>query len=311
MTLTELKYIVALAKECHFGKAAERCFVSQPTLSVGVKKLEDELGITIFERSKSAVRVTPLGYKIVEQAQKVLEEAFGIKTIASEGKNQLSTPLRIGTIYTIGPYLLPRMVPQLRQVAPDMPLYVEENFTHTLRQRLRLGELDAIIIALPFTEPDIVTKALYDEDFMVLMPGNHPWSDKKNVSVDDLANTDLLLLGEGHCFRDQILEACPALTQKENNRQLTQQTTIEATSLETMRHMVASGMGVTVIPRSAIGNDSHYPKELLTTRPFEAPAPSRTVALAWRASFPRLKAIDALETAIRQCPITPLRRNSP
>ena len=270
MTLTELKYIVALAQECHFGKAAERCFVSQPTLSVGVKKLEDELGISIFERSKSAVRVTPLGSKVVEQAQKVLEEASSIKTIANEGKDQLSSPLRIGTIYTIGPYLLPHMVPQLRRIAPEMPLYVEENFTHVLRQRLRLGELDAIIIALPFTEADVVTKPLYDEAFTVLMPGHHSWASRQKIPVNDLANTNLLLLGQGHCFRDQVLEACPALSKKEANKDSEphQKTTIEATSLETMRHMVASGMGVTVLPQSAMGNDNHYPSDLLTTRPF-------------------------------------------
>lgn len=302
MTLTELKYIVALAQECHFGKAAERCFVSQPTLSVGVKKLEEELGVAIFERSKSAVRVTPLGSKVVEQAQKVLEESSAIKTIANEGKDQLSSPLRIGTIFTIGPYLLPHMVPQLHQIAPDMPLFVEENFTHVLRQRLRLGELDAIIIALPFTEADVVTKALYDESFSVLMPGNHPWTEREQIPVNDLADTDLLLLGEGHCFRDQILEACPALSNKDERAH--KKTTIEATSLETMRHMVASGMGVTVLPQSAMGSSNHYAENLLTTRPFTNPSPGRTVALAWRASFPRLKAIDALEKAVRQCPIT-------
>lgn len=306
MTLTELKYIVALAQECHFGKAAERCFVSQPTLSVGVKKLEDELGIAIFERSKSAVRVTPLGHRVVEQARKVLEEASAIKTIASEGKDQLSSPLRIGTIFTIGPCLLPQIVPKIRSITPDMPLYVEENFTHILRQRLRLGELDAIIVALPFTEPDVVTKPLYDEEFMVMMPGDHPWSKNAEIPVNDLANEDLLLMGEGHCFREQVLEACPALSRREKSRELRQHTTIEATSLETMRHMVASGMGVTVLPRSAVGSHNQYPQGLVATRPFQSPAPGRTIALAWRISFPRLKAIDALEQAIRQCPITPL-----
>ncbi len=305
MTLTELKYIVALAQECHFGKAAERCFVSQPTLSVGVKKLEDELGIAIFERSKSSVRVTPLGHRIIEQAQKVLEEASGIKSIASEGKDQLSGPLRIGIIFTISPYLLPRIVPQIRQITPDMPLYVEENYTHILRQRLRLGELDAIIVALPFTEPDVVTKALYDEEFMVMMPSGHPWCQKAAIPVNDLAQEDLLLLGEGHCFREQVLEACPALSHREKNKELQHHTTIEASSMETMRHMVASGMGITVLPRSAIGMQQPMAQELTTTRPFASPAPGRTIALAWRVSFPRLKAIDALEKAIRNCSLTP------
>ena len=155
MTLTELRYIVTLAQEQHFGHAAERCHVSQPTLSVGVKKLEDELGVLIFERSKSAVRLTPVGEGIVAQAQKVLEQAQGIRELAQAGKNQLTAPLKVGAIYTVGPYLFPHLIPQLHRVAPQMPLYIEENFTHVLRDKLRNGELDAIIIALPFSEADV------------------------------------------------------------------------------------------------------------------------------------------------------------
>ncbi|WP_211827448.1 hydrogen peroxide-inducible genes activator [Kistimonas asteriae] len=307
MTLTELRYIVALAQERHFGKAAERCFVSQPTLSVGVKKLEDELGIAIFERSKTAVRVTPLGEKVIEQAQKVLEETSAIKEIASMGKDQLSSPLRVGAIYTIGPYLFPHLIPQLTKTAPTMPLYIEENFTAVLRQKLRMGELDAIIIALPFTEPDVVTKPLYDEPFTVLMPGSHPWAKQKTIDPLSLQVEDVLMLGEGHCFRDQVLAACPALTNKKDNTQNNNgHMDIEASSLETIRHMVASGMGITVLPMSA-ADDRHYAEGLLTTRPFKSPAPSRTVALAWRASFPRTKAIDVLEQAIRLCSTQPIK----
>ena len=183
MTLTELRYIVTLAQEQHFGRAAERCHVSQPTLSVGVKKLEDELGVMIFERSKSAVRTTPVGEGIVAQAQKVLESAQGIRELAQVGKNQLAAPLRVGAIYTVGPYLFPHLIPQLHRVAPQMPLYIEENFTHVLRDKLRNGELDAIIIALPFQEADVLTKVLYDEPFTVLMPANHPWSAKATASA--------------------------------------------------------------------------------------------------------------------------------
>ncbi len=300
MTLTELRYIVALAQEQHFGRAAERSFVSQPTLSVGVKKLEEELGVAIFERSKNAVRVTPLGERIIEQAQKVLEESSAIREIATRGKDQLSTPLRVGAIYTIGPYLFPHLIPQLRQSVPDMPLYLEENFTAVLRQKLRKGELDAIIIALPFTEADVVTKALYDEPFSVLMPAGHPWNERTEIDPNDLADTELLLLGEGHCFRDQVLEACPELARK---TELRRHTTIEASSLETIRHMVASGMGVSVLPLSATGQ-GHYPKNLLSLRPFTTPAPRRTVAIAWRASFPRPKAIDVLTDAIRLCSVS-------
>ncbi len=300
MTLTELRYIVTLAQEQHFGRAAAKCFVSQPTLSVGVKKLEDELGVALFERTRNAVRVTPMGVMIISQAQKVLEEASAVKQLAKSGQDQLSTPLRVGAIYTIGPYLFPHLVPQLAALAPNMPLYIEENFTAVLRKKLRMGELDAIIIALPFTEPDVLTKALYDEQFRVLLPGGHPWEQQTEIDLADLTKEEILLLGEGHCFRDQILEACPMLaTKKEAGAD---GSGIEATSLETIRHMVASGMGISVLPQSAVV-DGHYAPEVLSTRPFKAPAPGRTVALAWRASFPRPKAVDILSEALRQCSV--------
>lgn len=294
MTLTELKYIVTLAQEKHFGRAAERCFVSQPTLSVAVKKLESELDVAIFERSKTAVKVTPLGDKIITQAQRILEESSSLKSIANSGKDQLSTPLRLGAIYTIGPYLFPHLIPQLQKAAPNMQLYIEENFTAVLRQKLRDGELDAIIIALPFTEADVLTKALYDEAFVTLLPAQHEWSNKTDIQPEQLVDKDLLLLGQGHCFRDQVLELCPALAQGSQKQKL-----IEGGSLETLRHMVASGMGITVLPESAVG--SHYAPGLLTTVPFSSPIPTRTVAIAWRASFPRPKAIDVITNAASQC----------
>ncbi len=239
MTLTELRYIVTLAQEQHFGRAAERCHVSQPTLSVGVKKLEDELGVLIFERTKSAVRLTPVGEGIVTQAQKVLEQAQSIRELAQVGKNQLAAPLKVGAIYTVGPYMFPHLIPQLHRVAPDMPLYIEENFTHVLRDKLRTGELDAIIIALPFQEADVLTKPLYDEPFYVLMPADHPWTAKETIDAEMLNDKSLLLLGEGHCFRDQVLEACPTTRKGE----APSHTTVESSSLETIRHMVASGLG--------------------------------------------------------------------
>ena len=301
MTLTELRYIVTLAQEQHFGRAAGKCFVSQPTLSVGVRKLEDELGIALFERTRNAVRVTPMGEMIVNQAQKVLEEAASVKQLAKSGQNQLSTPLRVGAIYTVGPYLFPHLVPQLSSLAPQMPLYIEENFTAVLRRKLRMGELDAIIIALPFNEPDVLTRALYDEPFKVLLPGGHPWEQQNEIDPADLTKEELLLLGEGHCFRDQVLEACPTLAAKKEAG--ADGSGIEATSLETIRHMVASGMGISVLPESALV-DNHYAPDILSTRPFRSPAPSRTVALAWRASFPRPKAVDVLSDALRLCPIT-------
>ncbi|CBV44293.1 LysR family transcription regulator [Halomonas elongata DSM 2581] len=294
MTLTELRYIVTLAQERHFGRAAEHCFVSQPTLSVAVKKLEEELGVALFERSKSTVQVTPLGERIVEQAQRVLEQSSVIKELATAGRDQLASPLRIGAIYTIGPYLFPYLVPELSRQAPQMPLYIEEGFTGELRRKLRSGELDAIIVALPFTETDVVTKPLYEEAFEVLMPADHPWAERDSIAKEDLLQERLLLLGEGHCFRDQILEACPAISHKLNSPNNT--LTAEGGSLETIRHMVASRLGITVLPSSAIG--SHYEQGLLTSLPFTPPSPGRTVAIAWRASFPRPQAIDAVTNAI-------------
>ena len=297
MTLTELRYIVTLAQEQHFGRAAERCHVSQPTLSVGVKKLEDELGVMIFERSKSAVRLTPVGEGIVVQAQKVLESAQGIRELAQVGKNQLVAPLRVGAIYTVGPYLFPHLIPQLHRVAPQMPLYIEENFTHVLRDKLRNGELDAIIIALPFLEADVLTKTLYDEPFYVLMPADHPWTAKTSIDSALLNDKSLLLLGEGHCFRDQVLEACPTVRKGDE-----QHTTVESSSLETIRHMVASGLGISVLPFSAV-DSHHYAPGIIAVRPLSPPVPFRSIAIAWRASFPRPQAIDVLADSIRLCSV--------
>ncbi|MFB0963109.1 MAG: hydrogen peroxide-inducible genes activator [Pseudomonas sp.] len=297
MTLTELRYIVALAQTQHFGQAAERCHISQPTLSVGVKKLEEDLGVLIFERSKSAVRVTPVGEAIVAQAQRVLEQAQTIRELAQAGKNQLTAPLRVGAIYTVGPYLFPQMIPLLHRSAPEMPLYIEENFTHILRDKLRNGELDVIIIALPYQDADVLTKIAYEEPFCVLLPAEHPWTQRDSIDSSMLNDKSLLLLGEGHCFRDQVLEACPTTqTGNPENRY----TTVEASSLETIRHMVASGLGVSVLPLSAVDNH-RYAEGVIAVRPFTAPAPTRTVAIAWRATFPRPKAIDVLMDAIRQC----------
>lgn len=292
MTLTELRYIVTLAREQHFGHAAEKCFVSQPTLSIAVKKLEDELGVPLFERSKNSVQVTPVGDKVVLQAQKVLEQADRIKDLALEGKDQLKSPLRVGAIYTIGPYLFPHLVSQVQQLAPDMPLYIEENFTENLRLKIRNGELDAIILALPFNEPDILTRPLYDEGFEMLMPKGHPWAQQKKISSEDLPQTPLLLLGEGHCFRDQVLESCPTLTQALHD----QHTITEGSSLETIRMMVGSGLGCSVLPQSAVYGS--IASDMVETRPFKEPVPQRTVGVAWRASYPRPQAIDVLVEAV-------------
>ena len=297
MTLTELRYIVAVARERHFGRAAETCFVSQPTLSVAVKKLEDELGLVLFERGPGEVSVTPGGQKIVEQAQRVLEEASRIREIAAAGKDPLAGPLRLGAIYTIGPYLLPKLIPILRRTAPAMQLLIQENFTHRLADELKSGEVDVILIALPFEEPGVVTRAVYDEPFLVAVPKGHPWENRKRVTSEELTRESLLLLGEGHCFRDQVLEICHTVRSRERSALAK---TVEGGSLETIRQMVAGGVGVTVLPATST-NASGGASDLIRILPFARPAPTRRVGLAWRRSFPRPEAIEALRKAILAC----------
>lgn len=300
MTLTELRYIVALHQTGHFGKAAERCHVSQPTLSIAIKKLEDELEVAIFERSRNSVHATPLGLKIIAQAQAVLEQAHHIRELADQGKDPLGSRLSVGAIFTVGPYLFPHFVPELRKLAPNMPLYIEESFTGILREKLRSSELDVIIIALPFTEPDVVTQSLYEEPFVVVMPGDHPLAKEKRIAPRALEKETVLLLGEGHCFRDQVLAACPGLKKGIAHGDAQLQSVVEGSSLETLKHMVASHLGITVLPLSA-AQIIPYGQDTLAIRPFVDPAPNRTVALAWRASFPRHQAIDVVGQAIRQC----------
>lgn len=297
MTLNELRYIVAVARERRFGRAAETCFVTQPTLSVAVKKLEDELGVSLFERSTGEVTVTAVGQRVVEQAQRVLEEADEIKHLARHGKNPLAGMLRLGAIYTIGPYLLPRLIPWLSEQAPEMPLVIEENFTSVLSEHLKRGELDVIVISLPFDEPGVLTRAIYDESFVVLLPSNHPWSEQASVNVDQLGNEDVLLLGPGHCFRDQVLEVCPNCV-KSTAGGTSLQRGLEGGSLETIRCMVASGVGITVLPCSTAAVD-RFAEPLVRVLPFAGPAPHRRVALAWRKSFSRLEAVDVLARAVR------------
>jgi LysR family transcriptional regulator, hydrogen peroxide-inducible genes activator len=294
MTLTELRYIVAVARERHFGRAAEACFVSQPTLSVAVKKLEEELQVTLFERGPGEVSVTPAGQTIVEQAQRVLEEASRIRELAAAGRDPLAGPLRLGAIYTIGPYLLPKLIPILRRMAPAMQLLIQENFTHRLGEMLKNGEVDVILVALPFDEPGIATQAVYDEPFLVAVPKGHPWEGRKRITSEELTRESLLLLGEGHCFRDQVLEICHTVRSKDRSSLAR---TVEGGSLETIRQMVATGVGVTVLPATSVtpgagGNG------LIRILPFARPVPVRRVGLAWRRSFPRPEAVEMLRKSI-------------
>jgi LysR family transcriptional regulator, hydrogen peroxide-inducible genes activator len=297
MTLTELRYIVALAQEQHFGRAAERCHVSQPTLSIAIRKLETGLDVALFERNKQGALITPLGLKIVALATEVLEQTARIKDLADADKEQLEGPLALGTLPTIGPYLLPQFIPLLQETAPRLSLYVQESDQASLALSLRSGELDAILVTAPFSEPDVVTQTLFDEPFVLLLPANHRLAHKPAIAAEDLDPQELLLLREGHVFREQVLAAFPHL-RGDHEAAPGARRFKQGSTLESLRHMVASGLGVTILPQAA-ARSPHYAPDLLITRPFVAPVPKRTLALAWRVSFPRHKAIDLLRQAIQ------------
>lgn len=327
MTLTELKYIVAVAREKHFGRGAEACHVSQPTLSVAIKKLEEELQVKLFERNANEITVTPLGEDIVRQAQSVLEQADNIREIAKRGKDPLAGALRLGVIYTIAPYLLPDLVRQVIERTPQMPLMLQENFTVKLLEELRTGEIDCAILAEPFPDTNLAIAPLYDEPFMAAVPSTHPLAARSSLSADELKQETMLLLGTGHCFRDHVLEVCPEFARFSSSSDGIRKT-FEGSSLETIKHMVAAGMGVTLVPRLSVPRDAlaeplagkkpakaksaladdqpSYIKYL----PFDGHVPTRRVVLAWRRSFTRYEAIAALRNAIYACELPGVTRLS-
>ena len=319
MTLTELKYIIAVAREKHFGRAAEACHVSQPTLSVAIKKLEEELELKIFERNANEVTVTPLGDEVLRQAQIVLEQANAIREIAKRGKDPLAGPLKLGVIYTIGPYLLPDLVRHAIEMTPQMPLMLQENFTVKLLEQLRLGEIDCAILAEPFPDTNLAMAPLYDEPFLAAVPVGHPLAKQQHITSDELKRETMLLLGTGHCFRDHVLEVCPEFARFSSDTEGIRKS-FEGSSLETIKHMVAAGMGVTLVPRLSVPSsalegsltpgqdfgDSSYVRYL----PFKGEAPTRRVVLAWRRSFTRYEAIAELRNAIYACELPGVKRLS-
>ena len=300
MTLTELKYIVAVARERHFGRAAESCFISQPSLSVAVRKLEDELGVHLFERHFQEISLTPIGEAIVEQAQKVLDEVHHIEEIALQGQDPLCGPLRLGVIFTISPYLMPGLVHKMLQLAPKMPLILTENYTGELLEQLRAGQIDVAIMALPIHEPGLMLAPLYDEELVVAVPHNHPWANQSEIDREDVRSANLLLLGKGHCLRDQVLAICPE-TNSKNRQTSSLQKTVEGSSLLTIHHMVAQGLGITVLPSSSLKETSG--DDLVKAIPFNKPTPTRRVIIAWRKSFTRQAAIDMIRQAVTSLPM--------
>ena len=289
MTLSELKFIVAVAKEKNFRRAADKCFVSQPALSLAIKKLEEELKISLFERNRTEVKITPIGEKIINQAIIVLDEASKLKDISNKGQEQLNTPLKVGLIYSVAPYLLPLIIPVLRKKTPEMPLDVEENITKNLEVALKNGSIEAAVIALPFEIPGTECIPLYDEEFNVVVPTNHAWAKKKEIVAKDLSTEKVLLLNNEHCFSEQVVEACPELSKKSE--------VLQGNSLETIRNMVASNLGISVLPKTATA--INYNNPLVKVIPFKKPVPFRRIAIAYRKSTVRMEAIEKFVIALK------------
>lgn len=289
MKLTSLRYLVAFADEGSFSRAAEKCHVSQPTLSVALQNLEGELGIALIERNKGHVALTDIGWQVAAQARKALDETRRIEQVAQLGKDPLHGTFRLGVIHTIGPYLLPELIAAMRRTAPDTQLFIEESMTALLADYLKYGTVDAAIIALPFDLPGINTHALYDEPFEVVVPKGHALARRKKIAATEVRGEDVLVLKAGNCFREQVLDACPEISHAEGS-------THEGHSIETVRCMVASGYGISVLPAGTL--NGVYRSELVVPIPFEEPAPSRRVALAWRKGFPRPQVIEAIIQAV-------------
>jgi LysR family hydrogen peroxide-inducible transcriptional activator len=285
MTLRDLEYLVALAETRHFGRAAERCHVSQPTLSAQIRKLEDSLGVALVERRPRRVTLTAAGEAVVERARRMLRDAEDIQALGRASQDPLAGQLRVGFIPTLGPYLLPRIAPRIARALPKLQLMLYEYQTAPLVERAVGGELDLAILALPADTKGLVTRSLFAEAFLVAMPENHRLTAKKRVKPGDLAGEKLLLLEEGHCLRNQALEVC--------ERAGTEDQDFRATSLETLRQMVAAGLGITLLPRLAAEGPFASARGLVV-RPFAPPAPNRVIGAAWRRSTSRALAIAAV-----------------
>lgn len=290
MKLSSLRYLVAFADEGSVSRAAERCHISQPTLSVALQNLEIELGVQLIERAKGHVALTDLGHQVVAQARRALDETRRVEMVAQTGRNPLTGEFRLGVIHTIGPYLLPELIASMRRTVPAMTLYIEENMTAMQADFLKYGTVDAAIIALPFDIPGIVTRPLYDEPFQVIVPAGHPWARRKKIAADEVRGDDVLVLKAGNCFREQVLDACPDISHAEGSLH-------QGHSIETIRCMVASGYGISVLPASAMAGP--YRSDMVRAIPFETPEPARRVALAWRRGFTRPQAIEALAQAVQ------------
>ena len=276
MNIRALQYFVTLSDLKHFSKAAEACFVSQPTLSTQIKKLEDELGVQLVERSPKNIMLTPVGEEIAKRARQVLNDVEQIRTAARRSSNPAEGVLRLGIFPTLAPYLLPHVIPQLREQYPKLHLQLSEEKTEDLVRHLKHGSLDAALLAMPIPEEGLEIEILFKEPFVVALPAHHRLATKSKLGLDDLTGTELLLLEEGHCLRDQALEVCALAGAHER-------VDFHATSMETLRQMVAADVGITLMPVLSVKPPIARTKNL-AVRPFTGNAPSRTIALAWRKS---------------------------
>ena len=276
MNLRDLQYLVALAEQRHFGKAAAACFVSQPTLSMQIRKLEEELGVALFERAPRKVMLTPAGEDIVARARRVLAEVEQMKEAARRSRDPEAGSLRLGVFPTLGPYLLPHVVPQLRERFPQLALLLVEEKSDVLLERLRAGRLDAALLALPIDDDQLHAHFLFEEPFVLAAPAQHPLAQLPVLTLDALSDETLLLLEDGHCLRDQALDVCRLSGAQEKSG-------FRATSLETLRQMVAAGAGVTLLPALAVHAPVAQPRNIRLV-PFRDPPPSRRIALVWRRS---------------------------
>ncbi|GGZ88686.1 LysR family transcriptional regulator [Ignatzschineria indica] len=286
MKLNELRYFIAVAEERHFGRAAQKCFISQPALSIGIKNLEASMDVSLFERTTNEVLLTPEGEKALPKARKIFELVDELLSLSKES-DSIEGRFNLGIIFTIAPYLLPRMIPLLREAAPELQLNLFENMTDNLLPMLKTGEIDAAILALPIADPTFEVIELYEEPFFVITPKEHPLNEKEVISPDEIHEYDPLLLNIGHCFRDQVLDRCKEINATSSHHH----------SLETIRNIVAAGHQISVLPKYALTDD--HLSELLHYIPFTEPVPTRKVALVYRKEFTQMKKIETIAKCIK------------
>lgn len=291
MTLQELKYLVALADHGHFGRAAEACFITQSTLSTQIKKLEDFLGVTLFDRSLKRVTPTPIGQEILQAARSIVEESERIRELAKHAQDPMARTIHLGVIPTLGPYYLPHALTLAHKKHPDLRLLLREEMTPQILEHLANGKLDAGLLALPVNDDSLRVEPLFYEPFLAALPAGHPLAKRDALKVSDIINEKLLLLDEGHCLRDQALDVCGSGSRGREE--------VRATSLETLRQMVAMGLGLTLLPALAVDAGPRVSKKAVEIRPFKSPPPGRTIALVWRRRAPFPETFEQLAQTLK------------